>query len=93
MSKLKSNKKSQGLQINLVIVAILGLVVLVVIIAIFTGQIKIFSETLQSCESRQGTCVGSQRTSCLSNEISIKNVKCSEGKLPCCISVLNPDKE
>ena len=49
------NKKSQGISINTIIIAALGLAVLVVLFIVFTGRFKIFSEGVQgsslTCDS------------------------------------------
>ncbi len=42
----KNNKKAQGLSINTIIIAAIAVVVLVVLIAIFTGRIGMFSTAL-----------------------------------------------
>tara|TARA_Y100000310_G_C20695215_1_gene825197 strand:- start:4013 stop:4324 length:312 start_codon:yes stop_codon:yes gene_type:complete len=49
------NKKSQGLSINTIILAALALIVLVVMVLIFTGQIQVFSKSV-SCDARGGKC-------------------------------------
>lgn len=42
------HKKSQSISINTIIIAAIGLVVLVVLFAVFTGRFKIFSEGVSS---------------------------------------------
>ncbi len=83
----KMNSKSQGISINVVIIAVLALVVLVVLTFIFTGKVKIFSEGLQSCEAKQGEC----KSSCSENEAKIANTNCPEGGAKenkiCCVAV------
>ena len=49
-------KKAQGLPLNVIILAILGLIVLVVLAVIFTKQTGNFSRA-SSCESRGGECI------------------------------------
>lgn len=57
-------KKAQGLSLNMIIVAAIALLVLVVIYAIFTGRLGLFSSTLDNCETvAGGDC--SQGSSCL----------------------------
>lgn len=53
-----STKKAQGMSLNTVIIAIIVLVVLVVLIMIFTGYFsRIFTPTVQSCETTlSGKC-------------------------------------
>ena len=81
------NTKSQGISINVVIIAVLALVVLVVLTFIFTGKVKIFSEGLQSCAAKQGHC----SDKCSDNEALIANANCPEGgpkeNKICCIAV------
>ena len=50
------NKKAQGLSMNVIIIAALGLIVLVIMVLIFTGQIGVFSKSV-SCEARGGECL------------------------------------
>ena len=53
------NRKSQGLSINTIIIAAIALIVLVVLVAIFTGRLGLFSKGLgetttcdQICKAR-----------------------------------------
>lgn len=87
------NRKSQGMPINVIIIAALALIVLVVIILIFTGRTKIFSEDLQSCPGRQGRC---SEKPCESNEAFIPNTDCTKLAKEkqskddkCCVQVFN----
>jgi len=48
------NRKSQGLSLNVIIVAAIVLVVLIVLWSIFTGKIGGFSKELQEC---RGQCL------------------------------------
>lgn len=90
---MRNNKRGQGLPINVIIIAALALIVLVVIAAVFTGRFKIFSESLDSCSTKQGEC----KKGCEPNvEAVIRSAKCPEtpkekedGKNTCCIRVLN----
>ena len=54
-------KKAQGLPISTVILATLGLVVLVVLFAITTGRLAIFSKEVQKCAER--ACISSEECS------------------------------
>ena len=80
-------KKSQSLSINTIIVAALALVVLVVLIMVFTGKIRIFSSTLESCAAKQGECLS--KTECTGNKVQIPNTECDKtaGKI-CCVQIL-----
>lgn len=53
---MDKNKKSQGLPINMIIIAAIALAVLVVTFIIFTGQTSTTVKTLQSCELKNGKC-------------------------------------
>jgi len=50
--------KAQGLPITVIIVAALGLLVLIIIAAIFSGQVGKFGRVASECP---GTCVGSDQ--------------------------------
>jgi len=54
-SKMKS-KKSQGLSINVIIIAAIALVALVVIIAIFTNTTGKAAKNIGSCITKGGKC-------------------------------------
>ncbi len=71
------NKKSQGMSINTIIIAALGLAVLVVLFAIFTGRLGIFTKTLKETD----TCA--QKCATLNAESAInpaQDKSCSEGQ-------------
>jgi len=51
-----SRKKSQGMSINVIIIAALAIAVLVVLFAVFTGRISLVSKQLDSCTNKGGTC-------------------------------------
>lgn len=83
-------KKSQGMPVNVMIIAVLALIVLIVLVAIFTGRTKLFSQDLQSCTSKQGQC----DENCGANRAFIANTDCpdiakkeSTKKDKCCIEV------
>ncbi len=48
--------RAEGLSINVVIAAVIALIVLIVLILIFTGQLQVFTGSLQSCNSLGGKC-------------------------------------
>ena len=55
-------KKSQGLSINAIILAAIALIVLVVLVAIFTGRIGLFSKGISevnTCKGLGGSCLTS----------------------------------
>ena len=80
----RNNKKAQGMPINVLIIAALALIVLLVLAAIFTGRVRIFSENLQSCPAKQGDCTPG--TKCPSNKVLITNTDCPTDKV-CCVQV------
>ena len=49
-------RNAQGLSINLIVLTVIGLVVLVVIIAIFTGRINVFSSGVDELTSCENSC-------------------------------------
>jgi hypothetical protein len=51
--------KAQGLSVKTVIIAALALIVLIVIVAIFTGRIRFFGSGTRNCETQGGDCRGS----------------------------------
>lgn len=51
------HKKSQGLSINAIIIAAIALIVLVVLVAVFTGRFSGFVSQVERCK---GTCVDTQ---------------------------------
>ena len=50
------SRKAQGLPINTIIIVALALVVLIVMIAIFTGRIGIFGKGLAECKGTGKSC-------------------------------------
>ena len=53
-------KKGQGLSMNMIVITAVALIVLVVLIAIFTGQMGDFSSGVRDsgeCQNVGGTCV------------------------------------
>ena len=87
---VKINHKSQGMPVNVIIIAVLALIVLVVLTVIFTGRVRIFSSTLESCSAKQGHCT----EKCGDQEVSV-TAQCPEKGEPkpytkCCVQVLSP---
>ena len=50
------NMKGQGLSITTIVVAAIALLVLVVLVAVFTGQIGKTTQGINSCEGAGGVC-------------------------------------
>lgn len=61
-------KKSQGLSINTMIIAVIALVVLIVVIAIFTNFSGKTAKNIGSCEAKGGKCAD-----------ELPNGKCGKG--------------
>lgn len=81
--------KAQGMPVNVIIIAVLALIVLFVLAALFTGRTRLFAENLESCASKQGQC---RATICETGETTVPNTKCSQedigaGRKTCCIKV------
>ncbi len=51
------HKKAQGISVTTIIIAAIALVVLVVLIAVFVGKIGPWSEKIEDCTEKGGTCV------------------------------------
>ena len=49
-------KKAQGISINTIIIAAIALIVLVVLVAVFTGRLGGFISGVESCQDKGGTC-------------------------------------
>ena len=55
-----NNKKSQGMPINVLIIAVISLVVLVVVLAIFSINFGKASQNIGSCVTKNGKCADSK---------------------------------
>ena len=86
---IKINRKSQGLPINVMIIAALGLAVLFVLIIIFTNQTGRNVSALENCAGRGGQC---RENACLEAEIQTSTGKCSKTKELCCIKFYEDTK-
>jgi len=80
-------KKGQGLSITTIVVAAIALLVLVVLVAVFTGRIGGFSKAVASCEQKGGTCTNVDLDDYSKVPLGAKCVKDSEtryfGKTNC----------
>jgi predicted Rossmann fold nucleotide-binding protein DprA/Smf involved in DNA uptake len=86
-------KKAQGISINVIVIAAIALAVLVVLFAIFTGRLNIFSVGLQQtdtcaqkCESlnmETGTNLITEGALCANDEQKIAG-KYSDSQFGCC---------
>ena len=48
--------KRADLSLNVIIIAVIGLIVLIVVVAIFSGKMTIFQKGLKSCAGQGGKC-------------------------------------
>lgn len=75
-------RKTAELSVNIIILIVLGLIILLVIVTIFSKQSGRTSTALNSCESRGGSCVASGSCTRGSN---IPNV-CPSPQI-CCVEI------
>jgi hypothetical protein len=81
------SKKAQGMPLNVIIIAVLGLIVLVILAVMFTGKSREFSAGISSCSAKQGKC---QIPACGDDQVTIDG-KCDPKKdtgANCCAKVL-----
>ena len=78
MERFFSNKKAQGISLNVIIIAVLALIVLVVLVIIFTGSTGDVSQDIKSCRGPVFECVDDQ-AKC----DGLESFKCPTGK-KCC---------
>lgn len=86
---MTQSKKGAALALNVIIIAVIGLLVLVVILFIFTGKINIFSKGVSDCESLGGVCQDTQCSKLIPMELAVPGGKCDEdtGRPYCCKSI------
>lgn len=89
-----TNRKAQGISLNVIIIAVIALLVLVVIVFIFTGKTRTFTQELATCESKGGTCYSSGNCDGIGPLVGIigEDVTCAENNIQsgvCCVK-LNP---
>jgi|TARA_B100000315_G_scaffold252180_1_gene288411 uncharacterized membrane protein YqiK len=82
-------RKSQGLPINIIIIAVLVLVVLVVLITIFSEKTGESVRILESCNGRGGDCIDGDE--CRDGETEMSQGKCG-GNEVCCIKVFKENE-
>jgi hypothetical protein len=76
-NKLLYNSKSQGLSINFIIIAALGLIVLIVIAFIFRGESSRFVKNLE-CPARNGVCLEGKVDCPEDKQVKIYTNDCNE---------------
>jgi len=83
-------KKAQGMSIKIIIVAVIGLIILVIVIALLTGKLGIFTVEVENvgnpaknCIDQDGT-VDKGKTNCLSGvEVISKDTLPGSGDVCC----------
>jgi len=87
-----NTRKSQGMPINVIIIAALALVVFIVLVVIFTGRIGPLAKDLESCGAKQGRC----DKECGPNEATVPSAKCDKKDNKdqvCCITIFKKSEE
>ena len=89
--KFFKNKKSVELTMSAIIIAVLALVALIVMIAIFSNSTGKVSQNLGSCEAKGGKCANEFSDGACNSEypISIVVSNCESAKNKCCIKIIN----
>ncbi len=82
-------KKGASISFNTITLAIVGIIVLLVIITVFTGKSNLISKDLSACESKGGVCQGS----CADSFQTATDFVCTEQELTCCINVYDKPVE
>ena len=80
-------RDAQGLPINVIILAVIGLVVLVILIVMFSKKSGESIKIIESCDSRGGDCK-LEKDGCGASEFKIAGVKCPDKdgeKQICCV--------
>ena len=75
-------KKAQGMSIKIIIVAVIGLIILVVVMGIFTGRIGTYTSGVEGWTTCESTCknIGADRhnsllkSNCVDTPTSKKNI-------------------
>ncbi len=76
------NKKAQGISINTIIIAAIALAVLVVLFAIFTGRLGLFSKGVEQTTTCKQACSATGYSPDNSGPIPEGSGECSGLKLP-----------
>jgi len=88
---MSRNLKSQGLPINIIIIAAIGLVVLVVVLAIFSGRMGILSKSIAgTCDEQGGKCACTLKDNKCNDDYPFRVIAkgCGKGggeEGPCCL--------
>lgn len=87
MQSIQNNRKAAGLSINVMIIAVIGLILLIVLVAMLTGRMGSFSGGLKSFGDAEKTCVfqgGTPEFECSPEETSILSSDASGQGKECC---------
>jgi len=76
-------KKAEGLPINIIIIAAMGLAVLVVFFITFTSEASNFSKAVLTCEAKGGQCIDTKE--CVYQKTTFS---CPKKEQVCCINTL-----
>ena len=87
-------RKAQSISINTIVVAAIALVVMVLVVMIFTGNITNFRRAADACESHRGVCIDTDdiEDECSGDYNMVRyDYVCYKGRDPdpdrvCCIS-------
>ena len=77
-------KKAQGMSMNVIIIAAIGLLVLVILSVIFIGRMGSFSSETGGCTSKGGTCYPG---GCPAGTTPFGSATCPEQGESCCLPV------
>ncbi len=78
------SKRGVELSLSTIVVAAIALIVLVVVVAIFTGALRKVPISVNSCEAKGGDCPGEGRL-CEAGAVPLQGFSCESKKGPCCI--------
>ena len=84
---IQNNRKAAGLSVNIMIIAVIGLIVLVIIVAMLTVRMGSFGGGLKSFGNAGKTCAeqdGNIREECLSTQSSILSSDAPGKGMECC---------
>ncbi len=71
------NKKSEGLPLNIIIIAAIGLIVLVILVFIFRGESNKFIKST-NCPARNGVCLEAKKECPEDKPIKVYTTDCKE---------------
>ena len=81
-------RKSQGLSMNVIIMAAIGLIVLIVLSVIFIGKGRTFSASASDCKQKGGDCIPKTQ-SC--DGPNLGQMGCDDDKY-CCMSMAQEEE-